>query len=381
MQPGDGAGAGPGTTSRQDLIGPDNTDEAADATEQTFRRTCSRQASLPLLQRRSCSLSPLSIAALDLPTIMISQEDSTIVATPEPAIHSYFNDEDADVVVRSSDGVHFKVYKVILSKASPFYKDMFSLPQSPSEADDKPADFFEGIPILEQTENSRTLEHLFRFCYPCPNPDMRSLDDIDAVLEAANKYQLDDVALHARRSWNDLAALDPLRSFAIACSRGWVEEARSAALLSLREPVWPLKPPMAPEFRIISGDTVIRLMAYQRECGAAAKQAALNPERINRLFDASSCSHCSGSFTMTQTRRVRDWFTLYTRQVAPCLEKQPSGHTAAEHRLVDETIRKVFEMAPCDVEMHCIERIRQIVQVFSAEIDKVVAQVSLDLDL
>ncbi|EKM54654.1 uncharacterized protein PHACADRAFT_258646 [Phanerochaete carnosa HHB-10118-sp] len=302
-------------------------------------------------------------------------------ATPERITHQYFSDKDADVIIRSSDAVEFKMYKVILSKASPFFKDMFSLPQSPSVVDDRPSEFLDGVPVVDFSENNRTLDHLFRFLYPCPNPNLKSLDDVHAVLEAANKYQLEDVVLYARRTWNELASLEPLRAFAIACGRRWEEEARSAALLSLKEPVWPLQPPMAPEFKTISGDTVVRLMWYQRRCGEAAMQAALNPERMNRLFDASSCTHCLGPFSMTQTRRIRDWFALYTRQVAPCLEKQPSGRTATERGLVEGAIKHVFENAPCEVDMHCIERIRQIVQVFSDEVDKVVAQVPLELDL
>ncbi|KAI0255963.1 hypothetical protein BJV78DRAFT_1113987, partial [Lactifluus subvellereus] len=47
-----------------------------------------------------------------------------------------FDDADADIILRSSDQVNFHVYKVILSVASPFFKDMFSLPQ-PVGADDR----------------------------------------------------------------------------------------------------------------------------------------------------------------------------------------------------------------------------------------------------
>ncbi|GJE92678.1 hypothetical protein PsYK624_088330 [Phanerochaete sordida] len=312
---------------------------------------------------------------------MAYPQGSAAQTAPARVVHSYFCDEDADIIVRSSDGVEFKLYKVILSKSSPFFKDMFSLPQSPSVIDDRPSDFLDGVPVVDFVEHNRTLDHLFRVCYPCSNPEMETLDDVHALLEVANKYQLEDAAAYARKSWHTLAVSDPLRAFAIACSRRWEQEACSAALLSLKEPVWPLTPPMAPEFKAISGDTVIRLMSYQRQCGEVAKQAALNPERINRIFDWSSCRHCIGPYSMTQTRRIRDWLALYTKQLAPLLEKQPSGHTATERKLVDSSIKKVFETPPCEVEMHCIERIRQIVQQFSDEVDSVVAQVSLELDL
>ncbi|TFY76282.1 hypothetical protein EWM64_g7730 [Hericium alpestre] len=41
-------------------------------------------------------------------------------------------DDDADIVMRSSDGVHFHVHKNFLSKCSPIFADLFSLPQPKS---------------------------------------------------------------------------------------------------------------------------------------------------------------------------------------------------------------------------------------------------------
>lgn len=381
MQPdGEYVRAGPGVVIRSDPNVPNVAMvETAGAAYQTLRHISGyRETALPRFQHFSPLLSPLSILATSVELFMSSQSSSPILTLPERTLHQYFSDEDADVIIRSSDDVHFKMYKVVLSKASPFFKDMFSLPQSPHVVDDRASDFIDGVPVVDLTEKSRTLDFLFSFSYPCPNPELKSLDDVHVVLEAANKYQMEDVILYARRSWNELSALDPLRAFAIACNRHWEEEAHAAALLSLREPVWPLEPPMAPEFRHISADTAIRLMSYQRRCGMAAKNAALDIQWTNGIFDASSCTHCLGSFTMTQTRRIRDWFALYAKQVAPHLQEQPSGLAASKRSLVDSSIHQVFDIAPCDVEMHCIERIRQIVQVFSDEIDKVVAQVRLN---
>ncbi|KAK7012966.1 hypothetical protein R3P38DRAFT_2547565, partial [Favolaschia claudopus] len=56
----------------------------------------------------------------------------------------------ADTILRSSDGIDFHVWRVILSSASPFFKDMFSLPQdTSSEA---------GTPVIPVAENSQLLD-------------------------------------------------------------------------------------------------------------------------------------------------------------------------------------------------------------------------------
>ncbi|EIM87829.1 uncharacterized protein STEHIDRAFT_55219, partial [Stereum hirsutum FP-91666 SS1] len=47
---------------------------------------------------------------------------------------SPFDDDDADLILRSSDSVDFPVHQAFLSKASSFFKLMLSLPQPPTSA-------------------------------------------------------------------------------------------------------------------------------------------------------------------------------------------------------------------------------------------------------
>ncbi|ETW75378.1 hypothetical protein HETIRDRAFT_456000 [Heterobasidion irregulare TC 32-1] len=44
-----------------------------------------------------------------------------------------FDEPHADVILRSSDNTDFRVYENILSLASPFFRELFSLPQPPDE--------------------------------------------------------------------------------------------------------------------------------------------------------------------------------------------------------------------------------------------------------
>ena len=91
-----------------------------------------------------------------------------------------FDDDDADIILRSSDQVEFLVYKVILSKASPVFKTMFSLPQPATDI---------ARPIVDLAENSKVLAAVLSAIYPhtsvAANP--LSLDDLIATLDAARK--------------------------------------------------------------------------------------------------------------------------------------------------------------------------------------------------
>jgi hypothetical protein len=94
-----------------------------------------------------------------------------------------FDDADADVILQSSDQVDFHVYRIILSKSSPFFKSMFSLPQ-PDAANKQP--------VINLTENSRTIEVLLAFIYPVASVDTESLSLVDMIgaLAAAKKYDM-----------------------------------------------------------------------------------------------------------------------------------------------------------------------------------------------
>ncbi|TFY77684.1 hypothetical protein EWM64_g6328 [Hericium alpestre] len=105
-----------------------------------------------------------------------------------------FNDTTADVILRTSDKVDFYVYKNILSLASPFFKDMFCLPQSKPASDPSVGDgTMASHPIIDVSEDARTMNLALRFCYPMRKPTMTELKDVGPVLLAACKYDMDTV--------------------------------------------------------------------------------------------------------------------------------------------------------------------------------------------
>ncbi len=92
---------------------------------------------------------------------------------------SPFNKPDADVVLRSLDGVEFLVRSHILIEASPWFEAQLHPPTSSQTH-------------LALDAYSTTLDILLRICYPIPKPKSdRSIADIEIALRVAVRYQLE----------------------------------------------------------------------------------------------------------------------------------------------------------------------------------------------
>ena len=72
----------------------------------------------------------------------------------------HFNIPDANLIIRSSDSVDFRVHKSVLAIVSPFFEVLLSLPQ-PSDSES-----VDGIPVVELSENSDVLNSLVSILYP-----------------------------------------------------------------------------------------------------------------------------------------------------------------------------------------------------------------------
>ena len=64
-----------------------------------------------------------------------------------------FNHAQADVIIRSSDGTDFRMFKVDLSRSSTVFQDMFSFPQPSAEGEPET-----GLPVVDVSET--------KFCLP-----------------------------------------------------------------------------------------------------------------------------------------------------------------------------------------------------------------------
>ena len=143
-----------------------------------------------------------------------------------------FDAQDADVILRaplrpgSDEFKDFHVHRVILSIASTFFHDMFSLPQPPSH----PAEDSKGLDIVPISESANILEAFLRFIYPVDPPAIEDLRLLDDLLQFTDKYMAQIVTAKLRKLLVLPSFLedDPVWVYAIARRANLNEEAKLA---------------------------------------------------------------------------------------------------------------------------------------------------------
>ncbi|KAG6328726.1 hypothetical protein ID866_10363 [Astraeus odoratus] len=120
------------------------------------------------------------------------------------------------------------------------------------------------------SEDSKTLDALLRFCYPCTlaeDPALHEFRDIFNVLEAAKKYSLDAIEKRVCRALIDTEVLekDSLRSFAVVHRAHLRDESMIAARHTLREP---LIPTWFEEIDLLTSSDLLGLLAYHQRCAS-----------------------------------------------------------------------------------------------------------------
>lgn len=182
-----------------------------------------------------------------------------------------FNKRNAEVVLRTSDKVDFYVWRGILAAASPFFDDMFALPQVGSKRKRREAGevFEDGKPVISVTETSKTLRSLLLFCYPHNDPVMMEEVDICNVLEAARKYDMEEVAGRVLIQFVTRAQAAPYDMFALAFKHRWGDEMLVAAKACLA-----FSPPSRcpRQFADVRTAIYFELLRYRQECCRAVHE-------------------------------------------------------------------------------------------------------------
>ncbi|KAJ7310688.1 hypothetical protein DFH08DRAFT_618330, partial [Mycena albidolilacea] len=122
-----------------------------------------------------------------------------------------FDDTGADTILRASDGADFCVYCQILSLASPFFKDLFSIPQPDSEPD---------VPVIPVDEHSNLLNPLLRSFYPGAEllQPVNGVDKLAKLIEASvSKYEIECAVPRLQAALQQHVEADTVAVYAIAC--------------------------------------------------------------------------------------------------------------------------------------------------------------------
>jgi BTB/POZ domain len=295
---------------------------------------------------------------------------------------------DADVILRSTkSNVDFYVLKTFLSYASPFFKQMFTLPQDGVNQDMK-----DGLPIIPVEEDEETVNLLLIRCYPRflaqpdKNPDLGSLI---LVLEASRKYQMEDVEKYIRAEVvaERFMTSQPMRVYAIAIRHGLVREATLAARETLRLPL--LGREYIDELEDITAGALYRLQSFHMLCSDAAVHVATHLEWLTSdkftWFECAECSRFSVNTSITpvtiaghrRKRVLSKWWADYMTQATAALGTKPSGATVIHVELMDDALRKANQCSSCRGRV--FEEMREFSGAFATEVDRATSDVSIPI--
>ncbi|KAJ7459704.1 hypothetical protein FB451DRAFT_1405607 [Mycena latifolia] len=247
------------------------------------------------------------------------------VDAPQDAPSPYDDPTHADVILQSSDNVKFFVYKLLLALVSPVFKDMFALPQPADSADAT------AHPLISVTEDHKTLHCILTWCDPRGSPATGTLEEIQVVLDVADKYCMETVTKRVGEMLAyGLAGLCPsgmgsVRIYAIAVRYSLETLAQKAAKCSLNAKWEDLMNEDVPELVNIPGSALHRLQQYRIACGVVAKKVAVD---WTWILDAtgvvSECHICASGLP---PRHWSKWWVQYMNIAADELYRNPSGTT------------------------------------------------------
>lgn len=296
------------------------------------------------------------------------------VAAP-PFLHA-----KADIILRSSDGVDFRVITLFLNLASSSFDSFI---EQAAQSDQIEGD----LPIVPVEENHRVLDIWLRFCYPstlAEDPPLHELEDIIPVLEAARKYSLKPLEHKVRQALKSRMEKEPLRCFALAMRAQLNIEATLAAEYTLRQPLIPAR---VPEIDLITAKELLALLTYHQRCGISVQSLGVDLSWItsnvwlNSTYStgyqwiiSASCGCESGSRFLLGGQRPLKWWSDYMEQSLMSLYDKPSGHTVLVG--VGDAVRGV-RATGCS---HCCSNIlvnmTEFAELFSRKVDMLTAKVT-----
>jgi hypothetical protein len=186
--------------------------------------------------------------------------EPTKTASPPP---EDFNMRNTDVILRSSDGANFRVHRLVLTTASPFFDDLFSLPQPDED------ETIDGAHVICLPEDKEVLHSLITMLYPIPSVLPDSYNKVLDLLTASQKYDMAAVqssirAEVSRKSYPLLTGAAVFHTYAIASSKGLIPEMENAARLTLDYPM--TFESIGDELRLFNGWALRDLASFRKRC-------------------------------------------------------------------------------------------------------------------
>ncbi|KAF8263765.1 hypothetical protein EI94DRAFT_1788353 [Lactarius quietus] len=143
---------------------------------------------------------------------------------------------EANIILRSSDQVTFRVHKSLLAMSSPFFEDLLSLPQPPD------SELVDGLQVVELPEDADLLNSLVSLLYPISPVIPSSYEKVFALLAACQKYDMVRIQSNIRAevqrgTFPAPVASEAFSAYARASNLRLIPEMENAAKLTVGQPM------------------------------------------------------------------------------------------------------------------------------------------------
>jgi hypothetical protein len=122
----------------------------------------------------------------------------------------------ADLILRSTDGVDFHINSVVLRLSS----SQFSFSLDKQHDNDSLANAITKELVPQQfPEDSSTLDAMLRYCYPCEDPEPKTIDEVCNIIAAMSRHSMEDSTVMRRPAkvlMTDHLDEDPFRAYIMA---------------------------------------------------------------------------------------------------------------------------------------------------------------------
>ncbi|KAI9445826.1 hypothetical protein BJY52DRAFT_409496 [Lactarius psammicola] len=215
--------------------------------------------------------------------LALVKEELTSENSDSPSVSLCLDIPDANIIVRSSDQVNFRVHKSVLAMSSSFFKHRLSLPRPPD--------------IFQLPEDADILNSLVSLLYPIDPVIPHSYEKVFALLAACRNYDMASVQSYIRVEiqrgvFPAPVKAEAFRAYAIANSMWLIPEMENAARLTLGCPM--TFESVGEELRSFKGRALCDLVRYR-----ATATVASNSE------DATVASSSVAATVVTKSRRHR----------------------------------------------------------------------------
>ncbi|KAJ6518940.1 hypothetical protein C8R45DRAFT_949809 [Mycena sanguinolenta] len=314
----------------------------------------------------------------------MSADAETFTNAPPP-----FDDPNADIVIRTVENVDFRTHRFLLCLASPFFKEMFDIPQPVATDAEKQQETMthDGIPIIvlyddqNQVCGKDVVGFILSSCHPARLQSGKPAvptESLGSIIDVATRYHI-DWAVNTALVDPHFLKTNPLLLFTHACHRGRAAEAALAAKETLRFSIqnFPFDP--AP-LKLISGYQYHALLEFHRRCAGAVTAIAWGGNANTwitaptlSLFPASHepCSSYGNSAVNTWNSRLgfpaRDgYYQVLDRSSQKC-------STVSERWQVDNTL---VQASSCNI---CLQNVgsfmRNFVPLFERKIEEIIGKI------